>query len=316
MNMSWLEEIRCAARMKSVCAAVSMRCPAGRRMFRLRDNPLLRADEAAFLSVKGGCVLAGTFGREGFFSGLCAADAGAAEALLAMMEEKLRAWGAARVTGPVSPSLIDLNGGAAALAPGEAGASPFGDYLPAFAERALQERGFVVSARSFLYELDARGFDWPRWERAAAYSTGRFGYRVVSARAVGDRTACRAMARLSRTDPALAHTDEETALMLAGLGRRWSRALTQLALRGDEPVGCLLALEAEGVLRATTIQVRSDFRNRAVTAALALPLLRGAGNRRVECGVVAEGNLASRLTVERAGARVAAVFQRYSKELA
>lgn len=311
MDVNWLERRRYAAHMRRVCAAGHTRCPDGRRLFCERHNPLLRADEASFLRVPGGCALVGAFGREGFFSAFCAADRTAADALLGRAEETLRGWGAARVTGPVSSALIDLNGGAAF---GE-GDSPFGEYLPAFVEAALRARGFAASPRSILYGLDARSFDWPRYERAAAYSMARFGYRVVSARALGERAACRAMARLSRTDPALAHTDEETAAMLESLGRCWSRSLTQLALAGGEPVGYLLALRDGRALRAATIQVRGDYRNRAVPAALALPLLRAAGDGRVELGVIAEDNLASRLTVERAGARPLAEFRRYGKEL-
>ena len=141
MKMNWLERSRCAARMRRACAAADLRCPEGRRLFCERDNPLLRADEAAFLSVPGGCALAGVFGREGFFSAFRAADQAAAEALLALMEEKLRLWGASRAIGPVSPSLVDLNGGAAELPADKAARSPFAEYLPGFALAALGRRG-------------------------------------------------------------------------------------------------------------------------------------------------------------------------------
>ena len=317
MNMNRFEIIRLAARVKRVCAAGGMRCPDGRRLFRVRTNPLLRAEGAAFVEVDGGCALAGAFGREGFFSALCAANEGAAEVLLARIEEHLRGLGAASVTGPVAPSLIDLNGGAAPLAEGGAPASPFGDYLPAFAFRALEKRGYAVSSRSALYELDPRRVDWPRYERAAAFAARRFGLRTASAREMGERAACEAMARVSRTDAALSHTDEETAAMLAGLGRRWSRPLTRIVLAGNEPVGYLLALEdgRTGTIRAATIQVRPDFRNRALPVLLALPLMRAAGERPVECGVIDQENLASRLTVLRAGGSQKAVFCRYRKEL-
>ena len=314
-DASWFERRAYAAQMKRVCAAGNMRCPEGRRLFHVRFNPLLRADQSEFVSVPGGCALAGTFGRDGFFAAPCAADEAGARALLEAIEARQRAWGAARVTGPMSAAWADLNGGASADT--AAGASPFAEQLPAFMERALAAQGYRVSARSILYELPLDRFDWPRYERAAAYAMRRFGYRVVSARQLGDRAACLAMARLSRTDPAMAHTDEETASLLAGLGRRWSRRMTQVALRGDEPIGFLLALAdcRTHTARAATMLVRGDCRGRAVTAALALPMLRAAASWRVECGVIDEGNLASRLTAERAGAKPLAAFQRYSKEL-
>ena len=93
--------------------------------------------------------------------------------------------------------------------------------------------------------------------------------------------------------------------------------MTQIALCGGEPVGCLLALEDQKTrtARAATIQVRPDFRNRAVTAALALPMLREASGMRVECGVIDESNWASRLSVERAGGRPLAILQQYDVEL-
>ena len=317
MTMNRFERIRFAALMKRVCAAGGTRCPEGRRLFSARENPLLRAEGAAFVSVPGGCALMGAFGEDGFFSALCAADEEAAASLLALVEEKLRGLGAARVIGPVSPSLIDLSGGAAILPDGAAMDSPFADYLPAFVERALRRRGYASCSCSILYELDPSRVDWPRYERAAAYAGRRFGLRAVSAKEMGDRAACQAVAKLSRTDPAFSHTDEETAALLSGLGRRWSRRLTQVALRGDEPVGYLLALEdrPSGAIRAATIQVRPDFQGRAVPAVLALPLLRAAGGRRVECGVIAEDNLASRLVLERAGARAKTVSMRFGKEL-
>ena len=166
----------------------------------------------------------------------------------------------------MAPSLIDLSGGAAILQEGAAADSPFDEYLPAFAGRALERRGFRGAARSILYELDPRALDWPRYERVAAYAARRFGLRVVSARKMGERAACEAIARLSRTDAAFAHTDEETAAMLAGLGSRWSRSLTQIALLDGEPVGYLLALEDRrmGAIRAATLQARPDFRGRAL----------------------------------------------------
>ncbi|MBR3504365.1 MAG: hypothetical protein IKO07_08980 [Clostridia bacterium] len=315
--MNRLENIRRAAHMRRVCAAGGMRCPDGRRLFRLRENPLLRARGADFVETPGGFALIGAFGDDGFFSAFCAADEEAAWTLLSLIEDRLRALGAARAIGPVAPSLIDLSGGAAILQEGAAADSPFDEYLPAFAGRALERRGFRGAARSILYELDPRALDWPRYERVAAYAARRFGLRVVSARKMGERAACEAIARLSRTDAAFAHTDEETAAMLAGLGSRWSRSLTQIALLDGEPVGYLLALEDRrmGAIRAATLQARPDFRGRALPAALALPLLRAAGERRVACGVIAEDNLASRLVVERAGARPKAIFQRYVKKL-
>ena len=79
----------------------------------------------------------------------------------------------------------------------------------------------------------------------------------------------------------------------------------------------LLALEdrKSGAVRAATIQARPEWQNRALPVLLALPLLRAMGERPLECGVIAEDNLASRLTVTRAGAREKAVFCQYHKEL-
>ena len=316
MMRQW-EIYRRAAFMKRVCAAGGMRCPDGRRLFHARENPLPRAKGASFVETEKGCALIGAFGEDGFFSALCAADEAAAYSLLALIEDRLRAFGVKRVTGPVAPSLIDLNGGAAILPEGVATNSPFVDYLPAFVGQALKRRGFAVAARWFLYELDPHVVDWPRYERVASYATRRFSLRVVSARDMGDRAACWAIARLSRTDPALKHTDEETAAMLASLGPRWSRRLTQIALAGDEPVGYLLALEDRktGAIRAATIQARPDYKLRALPAALALPFLRAVGKRSVECGVIGEGNMASQLTVERAGGTRKATLLQFGKEL-
>ena len=313
--MTWSEKIAFAARMKRICAAGGMRCPDGRRMFHEADNPLLKADRLALLTVpEGGCALTGAFGAEGFFASPCAASPAGAQALARAIVQRQRAWGVQRVTGPVKPSIVDFDNGAAL---GGEEVSPFTERLPEFFDEALRGQGFAVARRSILYRLDPAALDWRTYERAAAYSLRRFGYRVVAARAMGDRAACEAVARLSRTDSALAHTDEETAALLSALGRRWSRRMTQIALCGGETVGCLLALEDRKTrtARAATIQVRPDFRNRAVTAALALPMLREAAGMRVECGVIDESNWASRLSVERAGGRPLAILQQYDVEL-
>lgn len=300
------------ARMKNLCAAGGMRCPDGRRMFRLPDNPLLKADRLALIDVpEGGCALTGAFGKEGFFAAPCAASAEGAGALMRAVAERQRAWGVDRVTGPVKPSVADPDNGAALA---ERDVSPFTERLPMFFCEALRKAGFEENGRSILYELKPEAVDWAAYSRAAAYSQARFGYRVLSARSMGDRAACLAMARVSRTDPAMAHTDEETEALLSALGGRWSRRMTQIALRGEEPLGYLLALadRRAGTARAATIQVRPDFRNRALTAALALPMLREARGLRVECGVIDENNLASRLSVEHAGGKPAALIRRYS----
>lgn len=57
--MNRLENIRRAAHMRRVCAAGGMRCPDGRRLFRLRENPLLRARGADFVETPGGFALIG-----------------------------------------------------------------------------------------------------------------------------------------------------------------------------------------------------------------------------------------------------------------
>ena len=312
---SWRERNAFVARMKAICAAGQMRCPDGRRMFRVADNPLLRADSLAPISVpEGGCALTGVFGGEGFFAAPCASSHEGARALMRAVIERQRAWGAVRVVGPVKPSLFDFDNGAAL---GDSDISPFTERLPAYFGAALREAGFVEAGRSILYALDAETADRAKYERAAAYSAARFGYRVVSARDMGDSAACRAIARVSRTDPAMAHSDGETAAMLASLGGMWSRRMTRVAMRGEEPVGYLLALEdrKSRTARAATIQVMPDLRNRAVTAALMLPLLDEAEGMRVECGVIDEGNMASRLSVERAGAYPLTILRRYAMEL-
>jgi len=314
--MNWFEQGVLLARMRRVCAAGGLRCPGGRRMFQLRDNPLLRAGRTEWILQPGGCALTGAFGSEGFFAVPCAASPRDADALVRAIIDRQRAWGSGRVVGPLSPSIADFSCGAAPAGSG-ADASPFSERMPAFLGRTLEENGFSVVSRSILYELDTAGLDLGRYERAAAYAQRRFGVEIVSALAMGDRAACAAIARVSRTDPAMAHTDEETAVLIGALGRYWSRRMTQIALRGGEPVGCLLSL-ADGrarVARAATIQIVPAWRNRALTAALALPMLRAAAGMRVECGVIDGNNLASRLTVECAGARPAAVFLRYGIEL-
>jgi|GEM_PF-3621259 len=313
VEMSRFERNGYVVRMRRVCAAGRMRCPDGRCLFRVQDNPLLRADEGTFVSVpEGGCALTGRFGPEGFFAAPCAASGEAAEALLRAVLERQRAWGAARVTGPVSPSIVDFSVGAALGEPERA--SAFSEWLPSFFGPALARLGFSVCRRSILYEM-GEACDRTRYERVAAYSMARFGYRVASARDLGDRAACEAMAHVSRDDPAMARTDAQMAALLSALGRRWSRPMTQIALHGGEPVGYLLAVRAGQTARAATAQVRRGWRNRAVTAALALAMLRAARGLRAEFGVVGEDNAASRFSLERAGARPTAYFQQFSLKL-
>ncbi len=318
MKTGFAERRRFIAQARRICAEVGMRRPDGRRLFDPRRNRLLLGpEEAAAVSVPGGCALTGTLGGRGGFSTLYADSPEAAGELADALVARHAAWGSEEIEGPVRPSLADLNGGLYAGGP-ETPDAAFWNGEPVFLARALEKRGFEVSRRMLLYRMDFARCDLPCYERVAAYAARRFGLDVVTAKQMGERAACHAMARalcVGGEGRTLSGLEREMAGVLGELGRLWSPSLTQIALCGGGPVGFLLALDSGSSVRVATAHVVPGWRNRAVTAVMGAPLLRRVWGRRVELGVIDESNLASRLSVERAGARMMAEFHFYHMKI-
>ena len=278
-------------------------------------NPLLGAgDYRAALPRDGGFLFAGHFGEEGFFTLPFAEGRAQADALIDQLLAIQRAFGAKRVSGPVAPSFADLNRGAAVTDDPDS-LSDLCDAMPAAVHEALISRGFRVARRSVLYRLDRGAIDIPFWRGVADRAASRFGVRVVSAGEMGLRAASAAMAALSRDDEAMALSDRRMDETLLALGGRLSPDMTCLAMKGGQAVGYIMALEGRKTARLAAIQVRRDFRNRALTAVMGLRALTAARRSDMELGVVDEDNAASHMTVRRFGGRVSAIFNYYDLKL-
>ena len=98
-------------------------------------------------------------------------------------------------------------------------------------------------------------------------------------------------------------------------GARWDPRLTHIAWRGDTPVGYLIALGAPGVTRAASAFVSPAWRRRGVTALLGAGLLEGLRGRRLEAGVIDEGNAASLFSVLNPGGQPLGRYARFRKSL-
>lgn len=309
-----LKRLSFVRRMREICACGGMRPPSGWRFFSV--CPLMNVGETAFLMNEGACVMTGCRGAEGFFSGLCAGDGQSAARLL----EEMLAWqkqrGARSVVGPVSPALFDTECG---LPLGHGSTSCFSSDAAPFLDVVLREKGFFVTGSTSLYALDFARFNRARYERAAQESMRRFGYGVVSVRQMGTGTACRAMAALLDKEPLLGMTGRSLMPALGALGRAWSQEMSFLALdEAGRLVGYILALydRKSRIVRAASVQVASLWQRRGVTAALGMALFEAAACcKGIECGVIEDGNDASKWGVLNAGCRKISEFRRYGIEI-
>ena len=284
----------------------------GWRCLSPRHDPLLTAERHMWVRVQGGGTLMALRGREAFFAMPFAGGAGSADALVRAMCRTAAWWGAARLSGPASPRLFDLNGGLR-LDGGARG--PFDDPPCPQLAAALLRAGFMRGTVSDLYEVRPGERVLRDYSRAARYVSARYGLSVKSARHLGDRAACEAVARVSLTDERMAMAERGAAEMLIDLGSGWDRNLTQIAFSADSrPIGYLLALRRGTRVRVASAQVDPAWRGRAVTALMGDRVLRALDGAPFELGVIARDNAPSCRCALALGGSVAASYAPFALE--